>query len=153
MLASRSRKSGRKKHCRPSSSRSPPRKRISSSRRSIRCSALAKADDEKLAAILSRVSPKAEGLRKMLDDLGADLQGKSGSTEAPEVPFGEELLEEHNLVVLYFDNSVDLLNLLSILALPTVQARAVCIGNAASPDGGLWLGNRCHRFVGVFFIT
>ncbi len=85
-------------------------------------SALAKVDDEKLAAILERIRPEGEGLRKMLDDLGSDLQEKTGTKEKPEVEFAEELLEEHNFVVLYFDNSVDWLNLQSILDLPTVQA-------------------------------
>lgn len=42
--------------------------------------------------------------------------------EEPDVPFSEELLEEHNYVVLYFDNSVDWLQAESIFGLKTVKA-------------------------------
>lgn len=39
-----------------------------------------------------------------------------------EVPFSEELLEEHNYVVLYFDNAIDWTQLLSLYPLKQVQA-------------------------------
>lgn len=42
--------------------------------------------------------------------------------EEPDVPFSEELLEEHNYVVLYFDNSVDWLQAQSLFGLKTVKA-------------------------------
>jgi len=42
--------------------------------------------------------------------------------EKPEVKFSEELKEEHNFVVLYFDNEIDWLNLQSLYPLETVQA-------------------------------
>jgi hypothetical protein len=42
--------------------------------------------------------------------------------EEPDVDFSEELLEEHNYVVLYFDNSVDWLQAESIFGLKTVKA-------------------------------
>lgn len=44
--------------------------------------------------------------------------------EKPEVEFTEELLEEHNYIVLYFDNSVDWLQAESLFGLKTVQALA-----------------------------
>lgn len=43
-------------------------------------------------------------------------------TETPEVEFTEELREEHNYVVLYFDNEVDWLQCESILQLDRVSA-------------------------------
>ncbi len=55
-------------------------------------------------------------------DLEKILEGKDRKTEKPEVPFTEELLEEHNYVVLYFDNQVDWLQALSILKLKRVKA-------------------------------
>ena len=42
--------------------------------------------------------------------------------EKPEVEFTEELLEEHNYIVLYFDNSVDWLQAESLFGLKRVQA-------------------------------
>lgn len=42
--------------------------------------------------------------------------------EEPDVEFSEELLEEHNYVVLYFDNSVDWLQAQSLFGLKTVKA-------------------------------
>jgi ParB-like chromosome segregation protein Spo0J len=42
--------------------------------------------------------------------------------EEPEVEFTEELLEEHNYIVLYFDNSVDWLQALTLFKLKTVKA-------------------------------
>lgn len=43
---------------------------------------------------------------EQLLDLGIDIKEKKEVVEG-EVPFTEELLEEHNYIVLYFDNSVD----------------------------------------------
>lgn len=54
-------------------------------------------------------------------DLEKILEGKKRS-EKPEVEFTEELLEEHNFVVLYFDNQVDWLQAQSILKLKRVKA-------------------------------
>lgn len=42
--------------------------------------------------------------------------------EKPEVEFTEELLEENNYVVLFFDNSIDWLQAQSVLGLKTVKA-------------------------------
>lgn len=41
-----------------------------------------------------------------LSDWGVDIKEKKTNYEG-EVPFTEELMEEHNYIVLYFDNSVD----------------------------------------------
>ena len=43
---------------------------------------------------------------EQLVDLGVEIKGKKENVDG-EVPFTEELLEEHNYIVLYFDNSVD----------------------------------------------
>jgi hypothetical protein len=40
----------------------------------------------------------------------------------PEVPFTEELMEQHNYIVLYFDNEIDWLNLMTQFPLYTVKA-------------------------------
>jgi len=84
--------------------------------------ALAGLDSGKLASLLDELDVEGEGLAKMLDEMAEGIAKKRGSNEKPEVEFAEELLEEHNFVVLYFDNTVDWLNLLSILELPTVKA-------------------------------
>lgn len=57
-----------------------------------------------------------------LAELGIDIKIKDTEQEEPEVKFTEELLEEHNYIVLYFDNSVDWLQIQSILGLETVHA-------------------------------
>ena len=43
---------------------------------------------------------------EQLLDLGVDIKEKKQDVDG-DVPFTEELLEEHNYIVLYFDNSVD----------------------------------------------
>lgn len=57
-----------------------------------------------------------------LADLGVDVKLKDVDDKEPDIKFTEELLEEHNYVVLYFDNSVDWLQAQSILGLETVHA-------------------------------
>ena len=56
----------------------------------------------------------AELLSDILDGQEEKVKGK--------VEFTEELLEEHNYIVLYFDNSIDWLNLQSLFPLKTVKA-------------------------------
>ena len=80
---------------------------------------LAGKDSQRLKELVADLEPVSESLKDFLDDLGKD---GDGSEEKPEVPFAEELLEEHNFVVLYFDNEVDWINLQSILELKTVKA-------------------------------
>ena len=52
--------------------------------------------------------------------LNLELHGEED--QKPEIEFTEELLEEHNYVVLVFDNSVDWLQAQSILGLKTVKS-------------------------------
>lgn len=47
---------------------------------------------------------------------------KNTTEEKTEIEFTEELLEEHNYIVLYFDNSVDWLQVESLFDLKSVQA-------------------------------
>lgn len=63
-----------------------------------------------------------------LADLGVDVKLKDVDDKEPDVKFTEELLEEHNYVVLYFDNSVDWLQVQSILGLETVHALSSRLG-------------------------
>lgn len=55
-----------------------------------------------------------------LSDLGVDVKLKDIDSKEPDIKFTEELLEEHNYVVLYFDNSVDWLQAQSLLELESV---------------------------------
>ena len=58
-----------------------------------------------------------------LKEMGVDVKVQNvPEEEKPEVEFTEELLEEHNYVVLYFDNSVDWLQAESLFGLKQVQA-------------------------------
>lgn len=103
---------------------------------------------EELADLLAdnRIAELAEMDEKMLaevfavideSDLSADIAGYTddavlalvdaidGDLEiVGEVPFSEVLREEHNYIVLYFDNEVDWLQAESIFALETVKALA-----------------------------
>lgn len=56
-----------------------------------------------------------------LADMGIEVKEKKEEKEG-EVPFTEELLEEHNYIVLYFDNSVDWLQAQSLFELEKKQA-------------------------------
>lgn len=101
---------------------------------------------EELADLLAdnRIAELAEMDEKMLaevfavideSDLAADIAGYTddavlalvdaidGDLEiVGEVPFAEVLREEHNYIVLYFDNEVDWLQAESVFALETVKA-------------------------------
>jgi hypothetical protein len=61
--------------------------------------------------------------RDDLEDWGLveSFSSKPAPWEIPEVDFTTELLEKNNYVVLFFDNDVDWLNLMSIIDLPTVK--------------------------------
>ena len=59
---------------------------------------------------------KPTNLKKILNNVGVEEKVDG------EVSFTQELLEEHNYLVLYFDNKIDWLNLLSIFKLPSVKA-------------------------------
>lgn len=103
-------------------------------------------DEDELADLLAdnRIAEMAEMDNAMLRDLFAELDASdfdidlSGYTDdvvaalvdvidgdlevVGEVPFTEVLREEHNYIVLYFDNEVDWLQAESIFPLETVQA-------------------------------
>lgn len=56
-------------------------------------------------------------------ELMSDMDEDEAAKEAePEVPFTEELLEENNFVVLFFDNSIDWLQAQSVLGINQVRA-------------------------------
>lgn len=90
-----------------------------------RIAELAEIDDELLAEIMSDLGEididitgyDDEALASLLDAVEDDPEPVPG-----EVPFTEVLREEHNYIVLYFDNEVDWLQAESIFALETVQS-------------------------------
>ena len=55
-------------------------------------------------------------------DFGLDGGGNGETAEKPEVEFTEVLGEEHNYLVLYFDNEVDWLQAESLFDIHTVKA-------------------------------
>lgn len=56
-------------------------------------------------------------------ELMSDMDDDEAAKEVePEVPFTEELLEENNFVVLFFDNSIDWLQAQSVLGISQVRA-------------------------------
>ena len=84
-------------------------------------------DEEKLAAIFEELN--LEGYDVSLtgfdNDAVASLLEAVEADEEPipgEVPFTEVLREEHNYIVLYFDNEVDWLQAESLFALESVQS-------------------------------
>jgi hypothetical protein len=81
--------------------------------------AMAQADDRALARLASDLEPDDINAQEMLARL---LGSDDGDTRQAQMAFTEELQEEHNFLVLYFDNSVDWLNFTSIVELPTVKA-------------------------------
>jgi hypothetical protein len=81
---------------------------------------LAGKDSKRLRALIAELDPVSESLKGFLDDLGDP--DADGTKDKPEMRFSEELLEEHNFVVLYFDNEVDWINLQSMLNLKSVKA-------------------------------
>lgn len=90
-----------------------------------RIAELAEINDELLAEIMSDLGEididitgyDDEALASLLDAVEEDPEPVPG-----EVPFTEVLREEHNYIVLYFDNEVDWLQAESIFALETVQS-------------------------------
>lgn len=105
--------------------------------------AMAKAKPDILESLLNEVKFEHRAVDPVLAELAAsiDLDGDAEDKPKPEVAFTEELLEEHNFVVLYFDNSVDWLNLLSILELPTVKALHARDGFMSAGVGRVVMGN------------
>jgi len=85
---------------------------------------MATVDKKRLRAALEGLNAEGDGLNALVDDLRkkAGLGGGDDDDDRPEVAFTEELLEEHNYVVLYFDNPVDWLYLQSCYELPKVKS-------------------------------
>jgi len=52
----------------------------------------------------------------------SDFDDESDAEEEPEIPFTEELGEENNYVVLFFDNTVDWLQAQTVLGIKSVKA-------------------------------
>lgn len=83
--------------------------------------------DEKMLAELFAVIDESDldaGVSGYTDDAVAALMGSVDDVDEieGEVPFSEVLREEHNYIVLYFDNEVDWLQADSLFALETVKA-------------------------------
>lgn len=66
---------------------------------------------------------KADFTIERLGEMGIEIKEKDKDKEEnPEVLFTEELLEEHNYVVLYFDNSVDWLQAQTVFDIKPVKS-------------------------------
>lgn len=63
-----------------------------------------------------------EELKNQIDIPGVEIQEQAEMDERPDMEFTEELLEEHNYLVLYFDNVVDWQQALSLFDVKTVKA-------------------------------
>lgn len=80
-------------------------------------------DKSRLREVLADLRGDSIGLTKLISGLREKAGVDDGAAdEPPEVEFTEELLEEHNYVVLYFDNSVDWLYLQSLYPLADVKS-------------------------------
>jgi hypothetical protein len=83
-------------------------------------------NEEKLAALLERVAGR--GLQGTgydgddVDDLLRRVRRQQETLVRPEIPFSTELMEEHQYVVLYFDNTLDWN--MAVTKLGITQARA-----------------------------
>ena len=90
-----------------------------------RIAELAEIDDDLLAEIMSGLGDIDLEITGYDDDAVASLLDAVEDDPEPvqgEVPFTEVLREEHNYIVLYFDNEVDWLQAESIFALETVHS-------------------------------
>lgn len=96
-------------------------------------------DEEKLAAIFADLDADGYDLRltgfaedeitvALVDAIDGDLE------IVGDVPFSEVLREEHNYIVLYFDNEVDWLQAESLFALETVKAYSTRKDGKISPS-------------------
>jgi hypothetical protein len=86
-------------------------------------SVYAEASKDSTITYISERGLDVDRLTEMVS-LGFDLRSimNDMSTEKPEIEFTQELMEEHNYVVLYFENSVDWLQAQTLLGLKTVKA-------------------------------
>lgn len=83
---------------------------------------MAGVDKRRLREVVQDVEGEGPGLKSLMMRLRASAGIKDKTEERPEVPFTEELLEEHNYVVLTFSNTVDWLHLQSLYPLPEVKS-------------------------------
>lgn len=80
-------------------------------------------DDEKLKALLLEMDDLSRELTGVdYQALLAEADAMMEDVDEPEIPFTEELHEEHNYVVLYFDNDVDWINAQTFFNIKSVQA-------------------------------
>ena len=92
-----------------------------------KCSDLSDFDDEKLEELLSEIEndpllSAASGFSEAeINEILNPQKTEENSEEKPEVQFSEELLENHNYIVLYFDNDIDWLQAKSIFNLQPVK--------------------------------
>lgn len=85
--------------------------------------------EDKLADLLAKVAKRGQLAGTGydgddVDDLLARVRRSAATTVNPEIPFSTELLEEHQYVVLYFDNTLDWNMAVNVLG----------IGRAIAPD-------------------
>jgi ParB-like chromosome segregation protein Spo0J len=87
-------------------------------------SGMATVDKRRLRAVVDGMSADSDGLTALVEDLKrkAGLESAGDAGDDAEVQFTEELMEEHNYVVLYFDNPVDWLYLQSLYDMPKVKS-------------------------------
>ena len=86
-----------------------------------RASELGRSKDDQLATLLQRVAGRSlRGTGYDADDVDELLKRVRREQEVlvrPEVPFSTELMEEHQYVVLYFDNSFDWQSAVNLLGI------------------------------------
>lgn len=78
-------------------------------------------DEAKLKALLEEMDEESRALSGVdVEEMFAEIEEEL--KDEPDIPFTEELHEEHNYIVLYFDNDIDWLNALSEFDIGQVQA-------------------------------
>lgn len=77
---------------------------------------------EDLAPLLAEIQKSLPALYRNLRMDALEAQEKKPRDRDGEVAFTEELMEQHNFVVLYFDNEIDWLQLQTLFPLPRVKA-------------------------------
>lgn len=79
-------------------------------------------DRRRLKEVLTDIDGDGPGVKALMESLRSSVGIKEKTDDRPEVPFTEELLEEHNYLVLTFSNSVDWLHLQSLYPLKEVKS-------------------------------
>jgi ParB-like chromosome segregation protein Spo0J len=89
-----------------------------------RLAEIARSDKDDMASILSEVKELIDDVEVMGytdEEIDRIISASLDEEDEPEMEFSEGLYEEHNYVVLYFDNSVDWLTAVDKLGIKTVQ--------------------------------